>query len=275
MILKILVIQTRDDTKKQINEECKEIYEKKLKVNSMINERMNLDNKKYVLIDKYEKQCQYFKELNTYIPKFLHFLWDKPSVISEILYNADPKDVKNNLASLIANNFYENIVSSNYIEDNLILVITLLLKKEVNNLNSMNDPESFLQETSCAYVLEELREKIDIKNFFKNIILDVVEKLEVAYSSSNINFNVKEIQEKYQKMKEELEKKFKKTGKKQKILDKTYYKNLISNVFNEYNYDEEEEDSGFIIPKDTIDTQTFNSKYIPDLTKKELQKRKK
>ena len=237
----------------------------------MINERMNLDNKKYVLIDKHELQCKYFKELNTYIPKLLHFLWEKPTVISEILNNADPKDVKNNLASLITNNFYENIVSSNYIEDNLILVITLLLKKEVNNLNSMDDPEIFLQETPCGYVLEHLKEKIDIKNFFKNIILDVVEKLEVVYSSTNINFNVKEIQEKYQKMKEELEKKFKKTGKKQKILDKSYYRNLISNVFNEYTYDDDEEESGFIIPKDTIDTQTFNSKYIPDLTKSELE----
>ena len=154
-----------------------------MEINSIIAERLNLDNKKYVLIDKHEMQCKYFKELNTYIPKLLHFLWEKPRVIAEIIHNADPNLVKTNLAPLFTNNFYENIVSSNYIEDNLILVISILLQKEIDNIKSIDDSENFLNNTPCGYVLEQLLEKIDIKIFFKNIIFDVIEKLERVYSN--------------------------------------------------------------------------------------------
>ena len=85
----------------------------------MMSERLKLDDKKYQLVDKNEDQCRFFKELNTYIPKLLFFLWNKPKLISEILYYSDIKLVKEHLAPLIVNNFYENIISSNYIEDNL------------------------------------------------------------------------------------------------------------------------------------------------------------
>ncbi len=241
----------------------------------MINERLKIDDKKYQLIDKNEDQCKFFKELNTYIPKLLFFLWSKPKVVSEILYNSEISPVREHLAPLIVNNYYENIISSNYIEDNLMYVITLLLKKEIDSLNTTEDYDKFLEETSCGCVLEQLRSKNDIKYFFKNIITNVVEKMEVEYSGSDINLNVKQIQEKYQKTKEELDKLYKKTGKKKKIIDNEFYRKiLISNVFS-FDEEEDNENGSFIIPKDNIDPNLFNSKYIPDLTKNELENQKK
>ena len=241
----------------------------------MINERLKIDDKKYQLIDKNEDQCKFFKELNTYIPKLLFFLWSKPKIVSEILYNSEISPVREHLAPLIVNNFYENIISSNYIEDNLMYVITLLLKKEIDSLKTTEDYDKFLEETSCGCVLEQLRSKNDIKYFFKNIISNVVEKMEVEYSGSDINLNVKQIQEKYQKTKEELDKLYKKTGKKKKIIDNEFYRKiLISNVFS-FNEEEDNENGSFIIPKDNIDPNLFNSKYIPDLTKNELENQKK
>ena len=234
----------------------------------MINERLKIDNKKYQLVDKNEDQCRFFKELNTYIPRLLFFLWNKPQVVSEILHNSDITPVREHLAPLIVNNFYENIISSNYIEDNLMYVIALLLKKEIDSLETPEDSEKFLEETSCGCVLDQLRGKNDIKYFFKNIINNVIEKMEVEYSGTEINLNVKQIQEKYQKTKEELDRLYKKTGKKKKILDNEFYRKIIiSNVF-AY---EEDDESGFTIPKDNIDPNLFNSKYIPDLTKNELE----
>ena len=234
----------------------------------MINERLKIDNKKYQLVDKNEDQCRFFKELNTYIPKLLFFLWNKPKIVSEVLYNSDISPVREHLAPLIVNNFYENIISSNYIEDNLMYVIALLLKKEIESLETPEDSEKFLEETSCGCVLEQLRSKNDIKYFFKNIINNVIEKMEVEYSGTEINLNVKQIQEKYQKTKDELDKLYKKTGKKKKILDNEFYRKIIiSNVFSY----EEDDESGFTIPKDNIDPALFNSKYIPDLTKSELE----
>ena len=237
----------------------------------MINERLKVDDKKYQLVDKNEDQCKFFKELNTYIPKLLFFLWNKPKIVSEILYNSEIKPVKEHLAPLIVNNFFENIISSNYIEDNLMYVIALLLKKEINSLETADDSEKFLEETSCGYVLEELRRKNDIKYFFKNIINSAIEKMEVEYSGSEINLNVKQIQEKYQQTKDELDKLYKKTGKKKKILDNEFYRKIIiSNVFS-FTEEDENENGQFSIPKDNIDPNLFNSKYIPDLTKNELE----
>ena len=237
----------------------------------MINERLKIDDKKYHLVDRNEDQCKFFKELNTYIPKLLFFLWSKPKIVAEVLYNSDIKPVKEHLAPLIVNNFYENIISSNYIEDNLMYVIALLLKKEIDSLETAEDSEKFLEETSCGCILEQLRAKNDIKYFFKNIINNIIEKMEVEYSGSEINLNVKQIQEKYQQTKDEFDRLYKKTGKKKKILDNEFYRKIIiSNVF-QFSEEDDNENGQFSIPKDTIDPNLFNSKYIPDLTKTELE----
>jgi hypothetical protein len=210
--------------------------------------------------------------MNTYIPKLLYYLWAKPKTVSKILYLSDKLLVKDHLAPLIVNNFYENIISSNYIEDNLMYVITLLLKNEISEINDEKDSEKFLEETACGYVLEQLRAKNDIKYYFKNIISDILKKMEAENSGGDINLNVKQIQEKYQKTKEELDKLYKKTGKKKKIIDEEFYRKiLISNIFS---YQEEDNESGFLIPKDNIDPILFNTKYIPDLTKSELETKK-
>ena len=239
----------------------------------MISSRLNIDNKKYELVVDNDEQCRFFKEMNTYIPKLLFYLWGQPKVVSDILYLSDKSLVKEHLAPLIVNNFYENIISSNYIEDNLMYVIALLLKKEINELTNEEDSKNFLEETACGFVLEQLRAKNDIKYFFKNIIINVLKKMEVDYSGSDINLNVKQIQEKYQKTKEELDKLYKKTGKKKKFIDDDFYRKIIiSNIFS---YQEEDNEGGFLIPKDNIDPTLFNSKYIPDLTKSELENQKK
>ena len=238
----------------------------------MISSRLNLEDKKYELVVDNDDHCRFFKEMNTYIPKLLYYLWAKPKTVSKILYLSDKLLVKDHLAPLIVNNFYENIISSNYIEDNLMYVITLLLKNEISEINDEKDSEKFLEETACGYVLEQLRAKNDIKYYFKNIISDILKKMEAENSGGDINLNVKQIQEKYQKTKEELDKLYKKTGKKKKIIDEGFYRKiLISNVSS---YQEEDNESGFLIPKDNIDPKLFNSKYIPDLTKSELETKK-
>ena len=238
----------------------------------MISTRLNLDDKKYELVVDKDTICRFFKEMNTYIPKLLEYLSIKPKIVSQILWLADKPLVKNHLAPLIVNNFYENILSSNYIEDNLMFVIASLLKNEINEINEEKDSENFLEDTACGYVLEQLREKNDIKYYFKNIIIDVLKKMESENSGGDINLNVKQIQEKYQRTKEELDKLYKKTGKKKKIIDEDFYRKiLISNIFS---YQEEDNESGFLIPKDNIDPKLFNSKYIPDLTKSELETKK-
>jgi hypothetical protein len=70
----------------------------------MISTRINDDNKKYELVVDNDDHCRFFKEMNTYIPKLLFYLWSKPKVVSEILLNSDKSLVKEYLAPIIANN---------------------------------------------------------------------------------------------------------------------------------------------------------------------------
>jgi len=152
----------------------------------MIDERTKEEERKYEII---KDPSSYLRDLNTYIPKLLNYLWAEPKIVSFIIQKAELKYLKKFLAPLFADNFYENILSSNYIEDNLMNMLTLLLNDEINNLTEINQYNNFLDETPCGIVLEELRRKKDIQTYFKTIIFDSVENLEINYSSLNIDFN--------------------------------------------------------------------------------------
>ena len=148
----------------------------------------------------------------------LEFLWDQPKVVANLLANSNIQDVKQNLASLFVNNFYENILSSVYIEDNLMYIISLLLMEEIKGVDKIEE-NKFLEETAGGYVLEQLKNKTDVRTYFKTIILSLVEKLETMSSSKKINFNVKQIEEDFLKTKELMDQKFQKTGTKQKVIN--------------------------------------------------------
>ena len=93
------------------------------------------------------------------------------------------------------NNFFENVLSEYYIEDNLIIVLTLMLKNEINNLKNTRDFDNFLNFNSASrFLLSELRKKNDVKNFFKDILYDTIETLESKYSETIINIEINEIQ---------------------------------------------------------------------------------
>ena len=63
-----------------------------------------------------------------------------------MLINSKKEDIKKNLAPLIVNNFYENILSSSYIEDYLLYVIALILKNEIDNdITQKKDFNKFLK----------------------------------------------------------------------------------------------------------------------------------
>ena len=183
----IIVIDTKNRIINQISEECKNFYIKKLEVSNLISSKYNKNDKKYELNDN----KSFLKDLNSYLPSFLKYLWESPIFVSKLLINSDISDVKNILAPFFMNNFYTNILSSNYIEDNLMYVLTLLLKNEINNLKSINDCENFLDDNShCKYLLNELKGRNDVQEFFKFIIYDAVENLEIKYSGKKIDFNI-------------------------------------------------------------------------------------
>ena len=183
------------------------------------------DQLKYQLLSSKEEQEKYLGEIYTYVPLFMNYLWENPKIVSFLLINSKKEDVKKHIAPLIANNFYENILSSNYIEDHLLYIIGLMLKNEIDHdVSNKKDFTKFLEDTPCGILLEQLKSKQDVQTYFKTIIFKIVEQLEEESSAYEINFNLQSIQEEFNKTKEEIEAEYKKTGKKQKNITVNYFK---------------------------------------------------
>ena len=80
-------------------------------------------------------------------------------------------------------NLYSDIKN----EDQIIYIITLLLKKEINNLNN--------NELRCRIILEEFYKKSEVKFYFKTIFFDIFKKLQNTYSSNDLNLYIDKIKE--------------------------------------------------------------------------------
>ena len=211
---------------------------------------------KYVLLDNTDDQEKFLGDIYTYVPLFMCYLWENPKIVAKLLINSKKEDLKSSIAPLIVNNFYENILSSSYIEDHLLYVIGLVLKDEIDGqITQKTDYKKFLEDTPCSILLEELKMKQDVQTFFKSIIYDIVCRLEEDNSAYEINFNVKNIQEEFNKTKEVIESEYKKTGKKQKIITVNFFRKNTDDLSD---YDKMKDES-----------ELFNSKYIPSFTNEE------
>ena len=221
----------------------------------MIAERLGKDERKYELV---EEQGEVLRDLNTYLPKLMNYLWEQPQIFAKVIQNCDITELKEHLAPLIANNFYENILSSYYIEDNLMYVLTLLLEDEINNLTNINQEDIFLKDSHCGCVLEELRRKNDIQAFFKKIIFNDIENLEVNYSSWRLNFKTSKLTDDYRR--QSIRELKNKKGPK------------MQNINTSESISLEDENCMRNKKKMQSETEMFNRKYIPPLNKQALQK---
>ena len=240
------------------------MYSQKLEAYNIIANKENQKNQKYKynLLYNQDDQEKYLGDIFTYIPTFLNTLWECPKLVANLIIKSDINDLKDNIAPFIANNFYENILSSNYIEDQLLYVIGLVLQDEINNeIKSKNDISKFLENSPCGILLEQLKLKQDVQTYFKTLIYKIVQKLEEKHSSFEMKFNVKKIEEDFRQTKEEMESEYKKTGKQQKIIVNDFFKK---------NYDEFSGSKSWC--QDGVDKDIFNVKYIPSLTKDEFKK---
>ena len=203
-----------------------------------------------------------------FISSFLKTLWNRPDIMHHILENTEPEIVKHNLASFVVNDLYCNLLSGKYMENNLLYIIAMMLKEEIDKIDSVDQVDCFLKDTKCSYILEELRKIPDVQMYFKKIILKTVEKIERNYSFREIKFNVEEILTELMKLKKDEEKKH---GKKinARDLDEIYRVLINSKVIDlSINFSREENSQ-----KSSKRNEIFIKDYVPDLTNKEFQTR--
>ena len=82
-----------------------------------------------------------------YISSFFKILWNCPEIVHRILVNSEKEAINKNLSSFIINNLYCNLLSGNYMENNLLFIITRMLKDEIetlDNINQVDKLENFL-----------------------------------------------------------------------------------------------------------------------------------
>ena len=220
-----------------------------------LNRRLEKDTR---IMELCQNEGDILRDLNTYVPNLMNRLWEQPKLVVSVIQHAQINDLKNHLAPFFANNFYENILSSYYIEDNLMYVLSLLIKSEIDSLTNINQNNKFLEETPCGIMLGELRRKSDIQAYFKNIIKNAIEDLEANNSTNKIDFDADKMVNFYEKL----------GSKKDKKDNEIYCK-----------YPSSDQNSDSISLEDGInrdkkkaqkEQEQFNQKYIPNLDKRQL-----
>ena len=223
----------------------------------------------FELVDLKKENGEILKELNIYFGNLIRYLWEEPKLVANLLSTAKENDLKEYLAPLISNNFYENILSPNYIEDKILYIITLLLKEEINNIKKINDYNLFLEDSPCGILLEQLTQKKDIQKFFKDIIKKEVEKLEVSYYNQELIFNLEKIEENIQAKENptkdnEIKNLFLKIKKRKSDIIRISLDNgdISSNL--------EDEDENDVNKKILFESKLLNQKYFINLTKEKI-----
>ena len=208
---------------------------------------------------------EYLKDLYVNTLKYLNNLWYEPKIVAKLLLNSDIEDVNIILAPFFCHNFYQNIISPYTVEENLLYVICLMLKEEINNLNSIDQLNDFLKKTPCGYLLGELRNKSDIKSYSKAVIYKIIEEVEAKTSQKKLNLAVINIENDIKNIEKELKKKSKDLD---NIEDIIFLKDIDNSLRGEYNIDNF---NAYKIRNQKEDAY-FNDKYITNLTKNELEK---
>ena len=184
-----IVIKEKNEISEKIKTLSSELYRKKLEINNVLFNKNNIKGKKFVL----KENLVDFGVMYNFIPNFFYYLWGNPKLVADIIKNCDIKDIKASLANLFINNFYKNILSNNYVENNLLYVLTILIKDEIDNLKNLDDSDKFMgDESKVGVFMNELRKNNDIKCFFKTSILNIISDLE-SMSTLNLNLDSQDV----------------------------------------------------------------------------------
>ena len=231
---------------KQINGKIQELW--KQRINIIIeSHRQKNRNVKIIL----EKDLENLGINKIFINKFLIMLWSNPKLIVNIIDKVDIKELKENLAPFIVDNFFNNYLSGSYVENNLLYIFALMIKNEVDKLKSIDQVSNFLDNTKCGILLEQLIKKTDVQNYFKKMIFETISKIENC-SSRKINFNVNEINKKISWLKSEKDK-------------DNYKNNLLASVKNSYKHNPNQGDT-------KGGDKNFSNNFLTDITTHYLEK---
>ena len=178
---------------------CVELYKTKLDIKELLKNNSKYEDKK-IRFQFVNNPSSYLSQTYDIITNFLLLLRNDPEIIFKIVSKISSLDISINMINstfytFLVDNFYENILSSNSIEDELLALIYRILKLEINNLNDKSNLETFFEKSTSNKIFEVLIEKNDIKEYFNMILKDIIEYLE-NNSDYLVTFDLKKIKTK-------------------------------------------------------------------------------
>ena len=179
------------------------------------------------------------------------------------MINSDKKDVKETLAPFICHYFYRNLISPYTVEEKLIYIFSIMLKDEINKINSLEQINNFLNRTPCGYMLEELKNKSDIQTYSKTIIYKIIEELEMECSQKKLNLDIINIEQDINNIENNLKSKKQNINKLEEVI---FLKKI------EFSLEGNDDNLNIYKIQSQKINNHFNEKYISSLTNKELEK---
>jgi hypothetical protein len=158
-------------------------------------------------------------------------------------------------------------------ENNLLYVIAMMLKDEIDQLSTKSEITLFLEETKTSFLLEQMVKMPDVQLYFRKVIYRMVEKIENLCSLKKINFNMDLI---YEDMQNFIQQENKKLGKKNKksieeLSMKYINTKIIDQSMNNQEEDSEDSEENNIKNNNTIILEENFKKYQKSIQKEELE----
>ena len=248
---------------RDIEKACKELQENKLKILQK-QESKNKDIK-YIISENptalYSGETMYSHKLLLYIRKY-------QSLMYKILIRAK-KAQKHCLSPLITNFMYNNIFSSDSIQEELLIMLYRTLQHEIQSLTNSSKPSEFLKDSINQYILNSLAKNQDVKSYFGKVIIGLTDLFEGQEETKELIFDPKKLSEEVSKQKAlKLEEN---KQRQEQTLNKTGSNNdsgKFGIIFGS------EKSSGKLASMlNLLDTKTFFHRYIPDLKKEQLRQK--
>ncbi len=233
----------------------------------------NQDNLSMELVSDINYYLQKYPEIKEYLYNFFFFLRNHQIIIFYILSHINELNSKELFINLISNNFYENILLLNYLDDEFLSLIFRLLKLEISQLKNTKNKKEFLLNSTCGNLLKEIGNNNEIKSFFNMLLKPIVENMEMQ-SEFKWEFHLDSIQaiiDNYKKKKHnqnQLNELYRPQIDMNDLRESISKKNPLLSDFNEIKKENEKRKKEEM----ELARKYFFDKYIPDLTKEELEK---
>ena len=232
----------------------------------------NKENLSMELVSDINYYLQKYPEIKDYLYNFFFFLRNHQIIIFYILTHISELNSNELFVNLISNNFYENILLLNYLDDEFLSLIFRLLKLEISQLKNTKNKKEFLLNSTCGNLLKEIGNNNEIKSFFNMLLKPIVENMEMQ-SEFKWEFHLNSIQEiidNYKKKhgQNEINELYRPQIDMNDLRESISQKNSLLSDFNEIKKENEKRKKEEM----ELARKYFFDKYIPDLTKEELEK---